>query len=69
MESFRDQVYDLAALLKHANATGDLIGVMQLEARLNELLANCGATPGIVEVADTPPQSSDHLADGMDGNG
>ncbi|MFD6061250.1 hypothetical protein [Rhodococcus wratislaviensis] len=46
MQSLPDQLYDMAALLKHSVAKGDLIGVMQLEARLNALLGYFSATLG-----------------------
>jgi hypothetical protein len=44
LQSIPDRLYELAALLKHAYGKGDLIGVMQLEAQLNALLANLNAT-------------------------
>jgi hypothetical protein len=50
MQSLPDQLYDMAALLKHSVAKGDVIGVMQLEARLNALLGQLGET--VVEQAD-----------------
>ena len=46
MQSLPDQLYDMAALLKHAIAKDDLIGAMQLESRLIALLGNLSATLG-----------------------
>nr|WP_271213608.1 hypothetical protein [Rhodococcus wratislaviensis]GLK40790.1 hypothetical protein GCM10017611_76650 [Rhodococcus wratislaviensis] len=46
MQSLPDQLYEMAALLKHSGSKSDLIGVLQLEGRLRALLGHLSATLG-----------------------
>ena len=44
MQSLEDQLYDTRAHLAHAHAEADLVGVRELEAQMNTLLARPSTT-------------------------
>ncbi|QSE95830.1 hypothetical protein JWS13_39085 [Rhodococcus pseudokoreensis] len=46
MPSLFDQLYDASAQLAHAHAEGNLIGVMDLETQMNNLLDTLSARGG-----------------------